>query len=37
MSAVAVRVDNVSKSFRMYQERNQTIKSAVMRGRTSIH
>lgn len=37
MSEVAVRVDNVSKSFRMYHERNQTIKSAVMRGRTSVH
>jgi ABC-2 type transport system ATP-binding protein len=37
VSDVAVRVENVSKSFRMYQERNQTIKSAVMRGRASIH
>jgi ABC-type polysaccharide/polyol phosphate transport system ATPase subunit len=37
MSEVAVRVDHVSKSFRMYHERNQTIKSAVMRGRTSVH
>lgn len=37
MSDIAVRVDSVSKSFRMYQERNQTIKSAVMRGRTSVH
>ena len=37
MSGVAVRVDNVSKKFRLYHERNQTIKSAVMRGRTSIH
>jgi lipopolysaccharide transport system ATP-binding protein len=34
---VAVRVDNVSKSFRMYHERNQTLKSAIMRGRTSVH
>ena len=37
MNDIAVRVDNVSKSFRMYSERNQTIKSAVMRGRTSVH
>ena len=37
MSDVAVRVDHVSKSFRLYHERNQTIKSAVMRGRTSVH
>ena len=37
MNEIAVRVDNVSKSFRMYQERNQTIKSAIMRGRTSVH
>jgi ABC-2 type transport system ATP-binding protein len=37
MSDVAVRVDHVSKSFRLYRERNQTIKSAVMRGRTSVH
>ena len=37
MSDVAVRVDHVSKSFRLYHERNQTIKSAIMRGRTSVH
>lgn len=37
MSEVAVRVDHVSKNFRMYHERNQTIKSAIMRGRTSVH
>ena len=37
MSDIAVRVDDVSKSFRMYHERNQTIKSAIMRGRTSVH
>ena len=37
MSEVAVRIDHVSKSFRMYRERNQTIKSAIMRGRTSVH
>ena len=37
MTNIAVSVDNVSKSFRMYKERNQTLKSAIMRGRTSIH
>lgn len=37
MSEIAVRVDHVSKSFRMYHERNQTIKAAVMRRRTSVH
>jgi ABC-2 type transport system ATP-binding protein len=37
MSDVAVRVDHVSKAFRMYHERNQTIKAAVMRGRRSVH
>jgi lipopolysaccharide transport system ATP-binding protein len=37
VSDVAVHVDHVSKSFRMYHERNQTIKAAVMRGRTSVH
>jgi len=34
---VAVRVDGVSKSFRLYHERNQTIKAAIMRRRTSVH
>ncbi len=37
MSDIAVSVDNVSKKFRLYHERNQTIKSALMRGRTSVH
>jgi ABC-type polysaccharide/polyol phosphate transport system ATPase subunit len=32
----AVVVDGVSKRFRLYKERNRTLKSAVMRGRTSI-
>jgi ABC-type polysaccharide/polyol phosphate transport system ATPase subunit len=36
-AATAVTVDHVSKSFRMYAERNQSIKSAIMRGRTSVH
>jgi ABC-type polysaccharide/polyol phosphate transport system ATPase subunit len=30
-------VNNVSKKFRLYHERNQTLKSAIMRGRTSVH
>jgi lipopolysaccharide transport system ATP-binding protein len=37
MSDVAVRVDHVSKTFRMYHERNQSLKAAIMRGRTSVH
>jgi lipopolysaccharide transport system ATP-binding protein len=37
MNEIAVRVDNVSKSFRLYHERNQTLKSAIMRGRRSVH
>jgi ABC-type polysaccharide/polyol phosphate transport system ATPase subunit len=37
VSDVAVRVDHVTKSFRMYHERNQSLKSAIMRGRTSVH
>jgi lipopolysaccharide transport system ATP-binding protein len=37
MTNIAVSVDNVSKSFRMYSERNQTLKSAIMRRRKSIH
>lgn len=37
MTDIAVKVDHVSKSFRLYHERNQTIKSAVMRGRRSVH
>src|SRR5690606_8140253 len=37
VSDIAVRVDHVSKSFRLYHERNQTIKSAIMRGRRSVH
>lgn len=34
---IAIRVEHVSKSFRHFSERNQTIKSAVMRGRVSKH
>lgn len=37
MSEIAVRVEHVGKKFRLYQERNQSIKSAIMRGRRSIH
>lgn len=37
MSDIAVGVDHVTKSFRMYHERNQSLKSAIMRGRTSVH
>jgi len=33
----AVRVENMSKKFRLYQERNQTLKSAILRGKTSTH
>jgi len=35
MSNPAVIVDDVSKKFRLYHERNLSLKSAVMRGRTS--
>ena len=37
MSDWAVRVTDVSKRFRLYHERNQTLKSALLRGRTSRH
>jgi ABC-type polysaccharide/polyol phosphate transport system ATPase subunit len=37
MSDWAVRVSDVSKKFRLYHERNQTLKSAILRGRTSRH
>ena len=37
MNDIAVRVDHVTKSFRMYHERNQSLKSAIMRGRRSVH
>lgn len=36
MSSTAVSVEHVSKRFRLYRERNQSLKSAVLRGRTSI-
>ena len=37
MSDWAVRVSDVSKKFRLYHERNQTLKSAILRGRASKH
>lgn len=37
MSEWAVQVSQVSKRFRLYHERNQTLKSAILRGRTSKH
>ena len=37
MTDIAVSVEHLDKKFRMYHERNQTIKSAIMRGRTSVH
>lgn len=37
MSEVAVEVSHVSKKFRLYHERNQSLKSAIMRGRRSVH
>lgn len=33
---VAVVVDHVSKKFRLFRERNQTLKSAVLRGRKTV-
>lgn len=37
MTAPAVIVDDVSVMFRMYRERNDSIKTAIMRGRRSVH
>ncbi|MBO1737399.1 ABC transporter ATP-binding protein [Leifsonia sp. TF02-11] len=37
MTATAVDVHEVSKKFRLYHERNQSLKSAIMRGRRSVH
>ena len=37
MTDWAVRVDDVSKKFRLYHERNQSLKSAILRGKTSKH
>src|SRR5690606_27798033 len=32
-----VRVENVAKKFRLYHERNQSLKAALMRGRATVH
>ncbi len=37
MTEAAVTVDHVSKRFRMYKERNDSLKSMVMRGKKSVH
>ncbi|GAA1692355.1 hypothetical protein GCM10009792_10330 [Microcella alkalica] len=37
MSIHAVSVNSVSKKFRLYHERNQSLKSAVLRRRRSVH
>ena len=37
MSDTAVNIDHISKKFRLYHERNQSIKSVIMRGRRSVH
>lgn len=37
MTSSAATVAGVSKKFRLYRERNQTLKSAIMRGRRSVH
>lgn len=36
-NGMAVEVFNLTKSFRMYKERNQSLKATVMRGRRSVH
>src|SRR5690606_35219198 len=37
MTQAAVSVENVSKRFRIYHERNQTLKSAIMRRRRALY
>lgn len=37
MTDAAVSVEHVSKRFRMYHERNDSLKSMVMRGKKSVH
>lgn len=37
MSTGQVDIEGVGKKFRLYKERNQSLKSAVMRGRISVH
>lgn len=36
-AGTAITVEEVSKRFRVYHERNQSLKAAVMRGRRSVH
>lgn len=37
MTSTAVTIEHVSKRFKLYRERNQTLKSAVMRGRRAVY
>ncbi len=37
MGDVAVNIDGVSKRFRLYRERNQSLKAAIMRGRRAAY
>ncbi|MCC4306111.1 MULTISPECIES: ABC transporter ATP-binding protein [Rhodococcus] len=37
MSEYAINIEDISKKFRIYHERNQTLKTAVMRRRISVH
>ena len=37
MTNIAVSVEHVSKKFRLYHERNQSLKSAIMRRRRTVH
>lgn len=37
MNDIAVHVSDVSKKFRLYHERNQSLKSAIMRRKISVH
>lgn len=37
MTDIAVHVNDVSKKFRLYHERNQSLKSAIMRRKISVH
>lgn len=37
MTLPAIEVRNVSKKFRLYKERNQSLKSALLRRKTSVH
>lgn len=37
MTEIAAHLEGVGKKFRLYHERNQTLKSTIMRGRRSVH